>query len=100
MTDIYLYPPAVPSADIILSYGLRTGKVKPDVYYPRAKRPRPVIVAKSMYRAMVERYGRVDGERIYFAMQAEQKGPFGPGAKYEDATRPDPVAAVPRAKRN
>lgn len=34
--------------------------------------------------ALVARYGRREGERAYYAMEAEGRGPFGPTGKYRD----------------
>jgi hypothetical protein len=125
MTDIWLYPEATPDTDIILSWGLRVSDthdwLPPQV--PRQTQPiypllppiptqQPVVVATSLFEDLVARYGQHEGERIYFEMQAEYKGPFAPGAKY-DATVRDvppptmrpahkraPTLSIPPAKRN
>ena len=54
----------------------------------RPQRPptRPVVVAQSLYRDLVVRYGPVEGRRIYFEMEQQHSGPFGVGQKY-DATK-------------
>lgn len=41
-------------------------------------------VVKSLMDSLVERYGKEKGERVYYAMEAEGKGPFGPGGKHHD----------------
>ena len=48
-------------------------------------------VVQSLMSSLVERYGKQRGERIYYAMEAEGKGPFAKGGKYrklhEDYTK-------------
>ena len=124
MTDIWLYPEASPDTDIILYYGLRDSqqhdwlprqKVRQRAPYPLLpKKPEPTpIVAQSLYDDLVARYGETAGRRIYYEMQAEYKGPFAPGAKYDATVRdvPPPLQApgqrrapvignIPPAKRN
>lgn len=41
-------------------------------------------VVKSLMDSLVERYGPDGGERVYYAMEAEGKGPFAPGGKHRD----------------
>lgn len=127
MTDIWLYPEATPDTDIILYYGLRDTGATHDWLPPQAVRqrgpvypvlpprpvPQPVVVAESLYTDLVARYGEKQGRRIYFEMQAEYKGPFAPGAKYDATTRrvPPPLEGpehrrapvlnnIPPARRN
>jgi hypothetical protein len=95
--DIWLYPPATPNPnDIILSWGLRpVTTVAPDIFFPKPlldSRGQPVWAA-SMYTAMVSRYGLAEGERIYYAMAREHKGPFADQRKY--AARRPVEASVP-----
>lgn len=97
ITDIWLYPPAANPNDIILSWGLRPepSAVAPDIYFPRQpldSRGQPVWAA-SMYADMVRRYGLAEGERIYYAMAREKKGPFADDRKY--AARRPVEASVP-----
>lgn len=125
MTDIWLYPEATPDTDIILYFGLRDSQAH-DWLPPQRVRQQaptypllppkptqqPVVVAASLWDDLVARYGEREGKRIYFEMQAEYKGPFAPGAKY-DATVRDvppptmrpahkraPTLNIPPAKRN
>lgn len=37
---------------------------------------------KTLYNALVQRYGRKRGEDVYWGMVGEAKGPFEPGGKY------------------
>ncbi len=39
-------------------------------------------VVQSLMSNLVARYGKKRGEDIYYAMEAEGKGPFGPKGKY------------------
>lgn len=39
-------------------------------------------VVKSLMDSLVDRYGPVKGKQVYYAMEAEGKGPFAPGGKY------------------
>lgn len=125
MTDIWLYPEATPDTDIILSWGLRVTdthdwlppqkvRQKAPIYplLPPIPDQRPAVVAESLFGDLVARYGKREGERIYFEMQAEYKGPFAPGAKYDATVRdvPPPTMRpahkrapslnIPPAKRN
>ena len=94
MIDVYLYPSAVPIEDIILSDPLRARSLilgRDDK--PRARRrefvrrpPRPVV-AKSLMADLIARYGAGNGQRIYFAMERERKGPFGEERKYDAERR-------------
>jgi hypothetical protein len=43
-----------------------------------------VPIVESLMKSLVERYGKRRGEDIYYAMEAEGKGPFAPGAKHRD----------------
>lgn len=43
------------------------------------------VAARSLYLDLLNRYGAVEGARIYAAMQAEAKGPFAPGKKHHAA---------------
>lgn len=93
--DIWLYPPAANPNDIILSWGLRPTPTaaQPDIFFPKQlldSRGQPVWAA-SMYAAMVSRYGLFEGERIYYAMAREHKGPFADARKYA-ARRPIEVS--------
>lgn len=121
--DIFLYPSAYPIVDIILSYpsiarqlilgrdDRPADRSKPRRRPPPIPVPTPVVVAHSLFDDLVGRYGKEQGRRIYFEMQAEYKGPFAPGAKYDATrrkvppltTRPQPrapVITVPPARRN
>ena len=40
------------------------------------------VVAKSLHDALLARYGEDEGQKVYRAMQLEQKGPFAPTGKY------------------
>lgn len=42
----------------------------------------PII--ETLMNALTARYGRAEGERVYYAMEGEAKGPFGPNGKYHD----------------
>jgi hypothetical protein len=124
MTDIWLYIEATPDTDIILYYGLRASdshdwlppqhprQTRPIYPLLPPKGPAQPIVAHSLFEDLVARYGKHEGERIYYEMQAEYVGPFQPGAKY-DATVRDvppptmrpahkraPTMNIPPAKRN
>lgn len=39
-------------------------------------------VVQKLLDALQDRYGRAEGERVYYSMEAEGKGPFAPGGKY------------------
>ena len=98
-TDIWLYAEAVPNFDIILSYGLRVSAttVTPDILTDRRGHP---IAAQSLYVALIRRYGVYEGERIYYEMAREHKGPFAAGAKYAHARPRIPTTpAVPQRGR-
>lgn len=41
-------------------------------------------VVKKLMDNLTAQYGKGKGERIYYAMEAEGKGPFAPGAKHHD----------------
>lgn len=41
-------------------------------------------IAKTLMDALVERYGKDKGPTVYYAMEAEGSGPFGPGGKYRE----------------
>lgn len=41
------------------------------------------VVSKLMD-ALTARYGDQEGQRVYYAMEGEGKGPFGPRGKYHD----------------
>jgi hypothetical protein len=126
MPDIWLYPEAAPDTDIILYFGLRDTGASHDWLPPQRPRQtsrvypllppvptqQPVVVATSLFLDLVARYGQREGERIYYEMQAEYKGPFQPGAKYDATVRdvPPPTLRpahkrapshnIPPAKRN
>ena len=39
-------------------------------------------VAQSLMDSLQRQHGEAEGKRIYYAMEAEGKGPFAPGGKY------------------
>ncbi len=39
-------------------------------------------IVQHLMDALQSRYGKDRGERVYYAMEAEGKGPFGKGGKY------------------
>lgn len=39
-------------------------------------------IAMTLMGALQERYGPDEGKRVYYAMEAEGRGPFAPGGKY------------------
>lgn len=95
--DVYLYDvPAGLSADP----WLRDPTAPAVVIFPRDDKPRrhplpqPVIPVRrkgpiesvSLFSDLTKRYG-TDGERIYWEMRDQQKGPFAAGKKY-DAAKP------------
>lgn len=41
-------------------------------------------VVQSLMDNLVKRYGPEKGKRVYYAMEAEGKGPFGPKGKHRD----------------
>jgi hypothetical protein len=41
------------------------------------------VVARSLLRDLVGRYGVIEGNKTYIAMRANAQGPFAPGAKYD-----------------
>ncbi len=47
----------------------------------------PPVVAESLYRALVERYGPVVGKVVFEKMYEEHRGPFGAHAKYDPTKR-------------
>lgn len=114
MTDIFLYGPATPSVDIILcdptvlcaavvslpSDDKPRGKfVHPPPGHKVRRAPQaPVVVAESLMADLLARYGP-HGADIYFAMEREHKGPFGPGQKYDATQRPLQPVATPAPKR-
>ncbi len=61
----------------------------------------PII--ESLMADLVGRYGKKRGEDVYYAMEAEGKGPFGPKGKYrqlhESFARRHGVAPAPKAKK-
>jgi hypothetical protein len=93
MVDIYLYPPAIPSHDIILSYGLRSVAVvqpqtpwggagwrrRKKIKVPQEEPP----VAVSLHDALVDRYGEPTGKEVWSKMLVAREGPFGDGKKYD-----------------
>lgn len=52
--------------------------------------PMPVD-ARSLFHSLLRRYGPVNGQRVYWGMYDERKGPFAAGAKY-DPDKEDPDA--------
>ena len=95
MYDIFLCAPAVPAYDIILHLGPCDVAVA-DIFFPRPlldSRGQPVY-AVSMYNDLVGRYGRFEGERIYYALAREKKGAFADGAKYETRRPGSPSTPV------
>lgn len=44
-------------------------------------------VVEKLMKSLVDRYGEAEGKRVYYAMEAEGKGPFGPGGKYHQLHR-------------
>ena len=103
--DIYLYVSAVPTFDIILSYGKRTVIVAAvnKGYFPilrqliEEEKREAVVVAQSLMSNLILQYGPVEGARTYFKMELERKGPFQKGAKYEDERlgATNPIASLP-----
>ena len=82
--------------DILLTFGqccYGATAVQPDIFFP----PQPLdsrgqpVWAAAMYADMVRRYGLAEGERIYYAMAREKKGPFADDRKYA-ARRPVEVS--------
>jgi len=41
-------------------------------------------VVKALMDNLVKQHGEAEGKRIYYAMEAEGKGPFGPKGKHRD----------------
>ena len=41
-------------------------------------------VVESLMRALTGRYGLVEGENVYYSLQASGRGPFARGRKYHD----------------
>ena len=41
-------------------------------------------IVESLMHALTAKYGKVEGENVYYAMEASAKGPFAKGAKYHD----------------
>lgn len=41
-------------------------------------------IVQSLMNALTAKYGQVEGENVYYAMEASAKGPFAKGAKYHD----------------
>lgn len=41
-------------------------------------------IVQKLMDSLKARYGPKEGERVYYAMEAEGKGPFAPGAKHRD----------------
>lgn len=41
-------------------------------------------IVQTVMDALTKRYGADEGQRVYYAMEAEGKGPFGPNGKYHD----------------
>jgi hypothetical protein len=41
-------------------------------------------IVEKLMSALRKRYGPKEGERVYYAMEAEAKGPFAPGNKYHE----------------
>lgn len=41
-------------------------------------------IVGSLMRSLVGRYGEEKAKVVYYSMEAEGKGPFGPGGKYRD----------------
>jgi hypothetical protein len=39
-------------------------------------------IVESLMTALVQKYGKVEAENVYYAMEASGKGPFAKGAKY------------------
>lgn len=98
MPDIWLHAPLPAHTDILLTFGqccYGTAGIQPDIFFP----PQPVdsrgqpVWAASLYGDLVRRYGLAEGERIYYAMARERKGPFAEGRKY--AARRPVEASVP-----
>ena len=60
-------------------------------------------VVESLMANLKARYGAAKGERIYYAMEAEGKGPFGPKGKHrnlhEDFARRNGVAPIAGKKK-
>jgi hypothetical protein len=43
-----------------------------------------VPIVESLMEKLTQQYGPEKGKRVYYAMEAEGKGPFAPGAKHRD----------------
>lgn len=41
-------------------------------------------IVQALMDSLVARYGKAKGENVYYAMEAEGKGPFATGAKHHD----------------
>lgn len=41
-------------------------------------------IVEALMDKLVKQYGPEQGKRVYYAMEAEGKGPFAPGAKHRD----------------
>jgi hypothetical protein len=41
-------------------------------------------IVESLMEKLTAQYGAEKGKRVYYAMEAEGKGPFAPGAKHRD----------------
>jgi hypothetical protein len=96
LVDIWLRDPLTPCVVAIVTLPPRDDKPR---HYDRHIRPTPKlrreqrepVVALSLMESLVSQYGVIHGREVYAAMEAELKGPFAPGAKY-DATKRQPPA--------
>jgi len=96
--DIWLHASLSSRTDILLTFGqccYGATAIQPDIFFP----PQPIdsrgqpVWAATMYADMMRRYGLAEGERIYYAMARERKGPFANDRKY--AARRPVEASVP-----
>jgi hypothetical protein len=70
------------ATEFVLSHLLPSGRHGGYYRFLEKEEREENIVARSLHAALLERYGEAEGRKIYGKMQAEQKGPFAPGAKY------------------
>jgi hypothetical protein len=101
VVDIYLCPVPAESnpADILLRDTTEGCSSRRFVQFVAAKGA--PVVAQALYDDLVDRYGKERGRTVYFAMEREAKGPFGPGMKYDVAQRAgQPIAVKPPGSRD
>lgn len=50
------------------------------------------IEARSLWKDVSERYGKVEGTQVYIGLKRLRKGPFGKGRKYDPTRKPPPAS--------